>query len=266
VGGNLAYAVKRRRAPPPVTSADVIAGMLGIEPLLERMPDRLSGGERQRVAIARALLASPRVLLMDEPFAALDTERKAEIFPYLARLRAELAVPIIYVSHAVEEVARLADHLVILEGGRVLGAGPAAEILARVDLAVVFADDAGAVIEGTVVERDDADHLTRLEIDGGSLWVAGVDRPIGARARARVLARDVSVALDRPGPSSILNVLPARVVEIGDAGPDRVTVRLVLGTSGAPLLARITRRSRDALGLRPGLMVYVQVKSVALVA
>jgi molybdate transport system ATP-binding protein len=237
---------------------------LGLEALLDRSPPSLSGGERQRVAIGQALLAQPRLLLLDEPLAALDVARKGDLLACLERLRDEIAIPMIYVSHAIDEVARLADHVVVLEGGRIAGSGPIGEALARLDLPAALADDAGAVIDATVVAHDDADHLTELAFAGGTLWVGRVDRPPGARLRARAAARDVSIALERPGPSSILNVLPARVAEVRDAGPHFVTVRLLAGETA--LLARITRRSRVALDLRPGLEVYAQVKGVALYA
>jgi molybdate transport system ATP-binding protein len=270
VEGNLAYAERRRgrRAggAAAVPSRDAIAAMLGIATLLERGVDRLSGGERQRVAIARALLSAPRLLLLDEPLAALDAARKAEIFPYLARLRDELAIPIIYVTHAVDELARLADHVVMLDAGRVVASGPAAEMLARADLAAGFGDDAGVAIDATIAEHDDNDHLTRVECAGGALWVRRVAQAPRAAVRVRVLARDVSLALEQPAETSILNVLPARVVEVRDDGPDRVIVRLALARGeGAPLLARVTRRSRAALRLCPGLDLYAQVKTVAVV-
>jgi molybdate transport system ATP-binding protein len=273
VRGNLDYAVRRRRrdagAPRADVARDPVVALLGIGPLLARAPDRLSGGERQRVAIARALLAAPRMLLMDEPLAALDAIHKAEFFPYLARLRGELSIPILYVTHALEEAARLADHLVLLDQGRVVASGAAGEMFARVDLSSAFADEAGVVIDGVVGAQDAPFHLTRLDFDGGWLWVGGVDLPRGTTLRARVLARDVSLVLGPSPPSSILNIIEARVVEIADDGPDRVMVRLSLGAGAAgrvPLLARITRRSREVLELRPGLAVRAQVKSVALMA
>lgn len=262
---NLAYGQKRRPAHAPI-GFDAVVAMLGIEPLLARTPERLSGGERQRVAIARALLAGPRLLLMDEPLASLDDARKSEVFPYLERLRTELSIPIVYVSHALDEVARLADDLVLLQRGRMLASGPVTTLLSRLDLPLALGEHAGVVIDATVAAHDTTDALSRLDFDGGSLWVSLVHRPIGSRARTRVLARDVSLALDRPGPSSILNIFPARVLELSDEGPDRVNVRLALGAGGVVLLARVTRRSRDALALGPGSAVYAQVKSVALVA
>jgi molybdate transport system ATP-binding protein len=265
VRNNLEYGRKRSRGATRIDRETVIA-LLGIASILDRRPDRLSGGERQRVAVAQALLAQPRLLLMDEPLAALDAARKSEILPYLERLRDDLSIPIVYVSHIIEEVARLADHLVLLDAGRVAASGPIQETLARLDLPTAFADDSGVVIEATVAAHDTVNHLTQIEFEGGTLWVGGVDRPAGATVRARALARDVSLALQPPGPSSILNVLTARVVEIRDNGPDRVNVRLTLGDGNVPLLALITRRSQTTLGLHPGVMVYAQIKGVALFA
>lgn len=273
VSRNLDYARKRRPRRERADKSPTVVDLLGLGSLLARFPEQLSGGERQRVAIGRALLAAPRLLLLDEPLAALDAPRKQEIFPYLERLRDELSIPIIYVSHSLEEIARLADHLVVLEAGRVTAAGPLGAVLARVDLARTFADEAGVVIDGEVAAHHADDHLSEVAFPGGRLWVAARHNHLGTRVRARVLARDVSLALERPGPSSILNILPARIAEIADEGPDRVMVRLELGDpkertgEGTPsLLARITRRSREALALRPGQEIFAQVKSVALVA
>jgi molybdate transport system ATP-binding protein len=262
---NLEYGRRRSRAPERI-ERELVVDLLGIEPMLSRRPAQLSGGERQRVAMGQALLRQPRVLLMDEPLAALDTARKAEILPYIERLRDELSIPIVYVSHAIDEVARLADHLVLLEAGRVLASGPLHATLARLDLPTALADDTGVVIDAVVAAHDPPNHLTQLSFAGGALWVAGLDRPAGAKVRARALARDVSLALELPGPSSILNVLAARVTEVRDSGPDRVIVRLSLGDGSAALLARVTRRSMTVLGLRAGLTVYAQIKSVALFA
>jgi molybdate transport system ATP-binding protein len=261
---NLDYGSKRRGTRALGADLGTIVELVDLGGLLERSPRNLSGGERQRVAIARALLTAPRLLLLDEPLASLDASRKDEIVPYLERLRDDLAIPMVYVSHALEEVVRLAGHVVLLEAGRSVGAGPTAEILARLDLPLASGDDAGVVIEARVVEHDEADQLTRVDFGGGVLWVGRVKAPPEARVRVRVLARDVSLARDFPGPSSILNVLSGRVTELRDAGPDRVNVRLSVGADVA-LLARITRRSRDALGIREGLEVHALVKSVALV-
>ncbi|HET7539449.1 MAG TPA: molybdenum ABC transporter ATP-binding protein [Polyangiaceae bacterium] len=261
---NLHYARVRKRPAGRAPSFDSVVALLGIEPLLRRTTDRLSGGERQRVAIARALLSAPRLLLMDEPLSALDEARKAELFPYLERLRRELSIPIVYVSHSLDEVARLADRLVLLDNGRVTAAGSPSELLSRLDLPFASGEQSGVVIETQVALHDDIDGLTRLDFEGGALWLSRLSLPVGSRARVRVLARDVSLAMNHPGPSSILNVLSGYVTALSDEGPSRVNVRLVVGTANTPLLACITRRSRDALGLAPGSAIHAQVKSVAL--
>ena len=238
--------------------------LLGIGHLLERKPAGLSGGERQRVAIARALLTSPRLLLMDEPLAALDVARKNEFFPFLERLHAELDIPVMYVSHAPDEVARLADHIVVMEAGRAIAAGALTETLARLDLPIRLGEDAGVVLEAVVVERDTAWHLARVEFPGGSLWVSDGGHAIGQPVRVRILERDVSIALEKVMDTSIQNCLPAIIEELADdSHPALALLRLKLGPSA--LLARLTRRSAVGLGLTPGLSVWVQIKAVALI-
>jgi molybdate transport system ATP-binding protein len=264
VRANLEFGMKRVPAHERLFSPDTVAGLLGIDHLLARRPEGLSGGERQRVAIARALLASPRLLLMDEPLAALDLRRKQEILPYLERLHDELAIPIIYVSHAPDEVARLADHLVLLDGGRVAASGPIGETLARADLPPAFADDAGVVLD-TVLEGHEPDALSRLAFAGGVLYVGQRKEAIGSRLRCRIHARDVSLALTRPAGSSIVNLLPGSVTAVAATDtPGHVLVQLRVGDS--PLLARITARSRRELEIAPGSEVWVQIKGVALLA
>ncbi|MDO8263262.1 MAG: molybdenum ABC transporter ATP-binding protein [Gallionella sp.] len=263
---NLEYGLKRIPPEQRKVQLEQVVEWLGLNKLIERAsPVGLSGGERQRVAIARALLTSPRLLLMDEPLSALDAASKREILPYLERLHSKLDIPVIYVSHALDEVARLADHLVLMEQGRIIASGALNEILARLDLPTAHLDDAGAVIEAAVAVHDEKYHLTRLDFSGGSLWVSKVERAIGSMARARVLARDVSIATAAPQGSSISNILAVRITDIQDEGPDRVNLRLAAG-EGQLLLSRITRRSRDQLGLMPGMEVFAQVKSVALIA
>lgn len=243
---------------------DEVAELLGIAPLLDRSPGQLSGGERQRVAIARALLAAPKILLMDEPLAALDWKRKLEILPYLERLHSELSIPIIYVSHAPDEVARLADHLVLLDQGRVVASGKLNQVLSRIDLPASFADDAGVVVEARVAEHE-ADQLTRLEFPGGQIYVSSRSEAVGTRLRCRIHARDVSLTLAPQLQSSILNRVAATVVELAPTEtPGHVLVRL--DVAGDPLLARVTRRSVDRLGIRPGLALSAQIKAVALLA
>jgi len=263
VMGNLRYGM-RRASDAQCVSLDQAIELLGIDHLLDRKPDRLSGGERQRVAIARALLAAPRLLLLDEPLAALDLKRKQEILPYLERLHDELSIPVIYVSHAPDEVARLADHLVLLDAGRVVASGPLSETLARADLPPAFADDAGVVLD-TTLHGLEADNLSQLDFADGCIHVGRRPEAPGSRLRCRIHARDVSLALERPHASSILNILPATVTAVvATDTPGHVLVQMRVGST--PLLARITERSRRELGIAPGLPVWAQIKAVALLA
>lgn len=264
VRGNLEFGMKRIAPGEQKFRTEAVAELLGITSLLARRPDGLSGGERQRAAIARALLTSPRLLLMDEPLAALDLKRRNEILPYLERLHDELSIPVIYVSHAPDEVARLADHLVLLDAGRAVASGPLSETLARLDLPASFADDAGVVLE-TVLAAHEEDDLSRLQFPGGTIHVSRRPEGLGQKLRCRIHARDVSLSLDAYSRTSILNRLAATVVDLADTDkPGHVLVRLDMG--GCPLLARITRRSALLLGIRPGLPVVAQIKSVALLA
>ena len=260
--GNLRYGRKRVDDPQQVSLEQAIE-LLGIGHLLDRKPDRLSGGERQRVAIARALAVSPRLLLMDEPLAALDLKRKREILPYLERLHRELEIPIIYVSHAPDEVARLADYIVAMEDGRVLVQGPLSETLTRTDLPIKIGEDACAIIETTIGEVDANWHLVRVDFSGGNLWFRDPGLAVGRRVRVRVLARDVSLSRQPPQQSSIQNVLLGTVDAIGgDEHPGLAIVRIRIGTS--KMVARLTRRAVAELHLEPGQEIWIQVKSVAL--
>lgn len=260
--GNLEYGRKRTTADERISLHQAIE-LLGIGHLLSRQPDSLSGGERQRVGIARALSVSPEILLLDEPLAALDLQRKREILPYLERLRDELDIPMVYVSHAPDEVARLADHLVVLDGGRVVGAGSLADTLARIDLPIRLGEDVGVVLDA-VVDTVDADwQLCRVAFPGGCLWTRDHGIAPGKPVRVRVLARDVSLALGESSRTSIQNILPGVVDCIGpDDHPGLLLVRVAIGSSS--LIARLTRRSADQLGLELGKPVFAQVKSVAL--
>ncbi|NJD36215.1 MAG: molybdenum ABC transporter ATP-binding protein [Betaproteobacteria bacterium] len=264
---NLDYGARRalrRAASADSRSLDSVVELLGLGPLLDRLPERLSGGEQQRVAIARALLTAPRLLLMDEPLASLDVTRKQEFLPWLERLRDELDIPVVYVSHAPDEVARLADHLVVMEGGRAVAQGPLAETLARIDLPIRLGEDAGAVFAATVAERDAEWHLARVEFEGGELWVRDSGVPVGRRVRVRILARDVSIANSRHDDVSIMNLLPATVIaHAGEDHPSAVLLQLRIGAT--TLLARLTRRSAQRLDLAPGREVWVQIKAVALI-
>jgi molybdate transport system ATP-binding protein len=261
---NLLYGQMRVSPAQRRISLDSMVELLGLGALLERMPQGLSGGERQRVAIARALLTSPRLLLMDEPLAALDVARKQEFLPYLERLHDELDMPVVYVSHAPDEVARLADHIVVLQDGRAVAAGPLTETLARLDLPIHLGEDAGVVLHAVVVERDTAWHLARVEFAGGSLWVRDGGQALGQVVRVRILARDVSIALQPVTGVSIQNCLCATVEQIaGDDHPALALLRLRMGAS--PLLARLTQRSVASLVLAPDQAVWVQIKAVALI-
>ena len=227
--------------------------LLGIAPLLDRPTGALSGGERQRVAIARSLLASPRLLLMDEPLASLDASRKAEILYCIERLRDELRLPIVYVSHAVDEVVRLANYVVVLEDGRVAASGSVQDTVGQ--------DHGGAVIEAVVAEQDLGWGLARLEFAGGRLFSSDVDALAGERVRVRIAARDVALALAPPADSSFLNVLACTVTGIGKGEAASADVRLDAG--GSPLVARVTRKSIAGLALAPGKPVYALIKAVA---
>ncbi|WP_454845953.1 molybdenum ABC transporter ATP-binding protein [Pseudomonas farris] len=241
--------------------------LLGIGHLLDRDPQNLSGGERQRIGIARALLTSPKLLLMDEPLAALDTQRKNEILPYLQRLHDELDIPVLYVSHSQDEVARLADHLVLLSDGKALASGAIGETLARLDLPLALGDDAGVVIEGHVSAYDADYQLLTLQLPNTDLSIRVTHSPMaeGQALRCKVQARDVSLSLQGVEQSSILNRLPVTVIsEIGADNAAHVLIRL--NAAGTPLLARITRYSRDQLGVHPGQQLWAQIKAVAVLA
>ena len=263
VQDNMQYGLKRTGSREARQVLDSVIRLLGIESLLDRVPAQLSGGERQRVAIARALATQPRLLLLDEPLASLDHARKQEILPWLERLRDELSTPMLYVTHSADELARLADHLVVLDRGRVKAEGPVAAALSSIDNPLLVGDDVGALLSGRVAERDARWHLTRVTFDGGSLWLRDSGLPVGHAVRLRVLARDVSIATHEPHDTSIQNHLPCTIESSApDVHPSQVLVRVRVGAS--TLLARITGRSLDALDLQPGKRAWLQVKSVAL--
>jgi len=262
VMGNLQYGRQRASQAPTFDLSQVIE-LLGIEALLARKPDALSGGERQRVAIARALAVNPRLLLMDEPLAALDMQRKQEILPYLERMQKTLDIPIIYVTHAPDEVARLAHHIVMLEHGKVTASGSLYDTLSRVDLPLRLGDDRGVIIDARVSEIDRQWHLARLDFADGAFWTRDQGLTVQDTARLHILARDVSIAREKPVQSSIQNILAGRIDRcVDDDAPGSVIVRVLIGET--PLLARITARAVAELALKPGDAVWVQVKSVAL--
>jgi molybdate transport system ATP-binding protein len=265
VRANVEFGWKRLAPAQRRVSVEQAVEWTGIGALMSRPTTGLSGGERQRVAIARALAVSPRLLLMDEPLAALDAARKAEILPAIERLGELSGIAIVYVSHAIAEVARLADHVVLMEAGRAVAAGPVGDLLSRLDLPLPPGEDAGVVLLGEVGALDASWHLARLDVPGASFWTRDPALPVGHPIRLRVLARDVSLSLaEQPG-SSIANQVPAVVEAIADdTHPSQVLVRLRTQGGTSALLARVTRRSAQALALAPGLAVWAMVKSVAL--
>lgn len=264
VADNLAYGLQRSRNHVSRTVLDQAIALLGIGHLLKRRSHELSGGERQRVAIARALVTQPRLLLLDEPLAALDHARKQEVLPWLEKLRDDLNIPMLYVTHAVDEVARLADTLVVMNEGRVQANGPVAEVLTQAELPVVVGEDAGALLTGIVLSIDTPWHLAQVGFAGGTLWVRDSGLAIGQTVRLRVLARDVSVTLHEATHTSIQNHVPCVVDAITpDAHPSQALLRLRCGDT--VLLARVTARGVHELGLQVGMPAWAQVKSVALV-
>lgn len=261
VRGNVEYGMKRIPAGARRVSLEAAVGLLGIGHLMERRPATLSGGERQRVAMARALATSPRLLLLDEPLAALDAARKAEVLPYLERLHRELDIPVVYVSHAADEVARLADHLVLMDAGRAIASGPAAGLFTRLDLPLARGDAAAAIVEAVVEDHDPAYHLTQVRAGNAALRFTGRPRERGQAVRLRIQARDVSLALRPHEGTSILNIIEAVVDSVADDSPGQAMVALDAG--GVRLLARLTRKSVDALGIAPGMRVWAQAKGIA---
>ena len=258
---NLDFGLRRVPAAQRRVSLDQAIALLGIERLMQRMPATLSGGERQRVAMARALATSPRLLLMDEPLASLDVARKADILPYLERLHDELDIPVLYVSHAPDEVARLADHLVLLDAGRVTAAGATRELMTRLDLPLAHGDAAAAMIDATISAVEPAWHLSHGEFSGGRISLLNSSLKIGQRVRVRIQARDVSLTLHRQEGTSVQNIFPVTITGLSDDSPGQVMVGLDAG--GSALLARITQKSAEALQLQSGRQVFAQVKGVA---
>lgn len=261
VRGNLQYGRQRSSANGRRLELDAVVELLGLQGLLDRQTAGLSGGEAQRVAIARALLRAPRLILMDEPLASLDAARKDEILPFLDRLHAELATPILYVSHNIDEVCRLCDHLVVIEGGRVVADGELQSVLVRMDVPSLSGEEAGSVIAGSVSGYDAEYDLTSIRFSGGEFRVPGHHAGTGSPLRLRIRASDISLCRGKPAQSTILNILSATIDEIEDAQGATRLLRLRVGEER--MLARITRRSCDELELRQGDRVEAQIKAVA---
>lgn len=267
VQGNLLYGLKRIPREQRKVPLQQAVDLLGIGHLLERMPDRLSGGERQRVAIARALLCSPKLLLMDEPLAALDPKRKSEVLPYLERLHAELQIPVIYVSHSADEIGRLADHLVVLEEGQVQAAGPLKQTLIRDDLPFIFEADAEAVVDGLVSDYDDKYKLLSIRLNGSDSTLKLPHSMLrnGQPVRVKIKARDVSINLEKAHDSSILNLISAQIISTV-AALDHAQILVHAAVGNEQIVARITRYSFDKLKLMAGQQVWLQIKSVSLLS
>lgn len=261
---NLEYGLRRARHGGVTSALTAVVRLLGIESVMTRSVAKLSGGERQRVAIARALATQPRLLLLDEPMAALDLARRQEILPWIEGMRDELNIPMLYVTHSSDEVARLADHLIVLKAGRVQASGSVTDVLASVETPVVVGEDAGTLVNARIAERDALWHLLRAEFPGGELWVRDGGQALGKEVRLRILARDVSIQLREPIQTSIQNHLQAIVESISEGqDPSQALIRLRCG--GTPLLARVTKRSVHTLQLAPKRAVWVQVKTVAVI-
>ncbi len=267
---NLLYGYRRalKAGTPEDVRLDDVVGLLGIAHLLDRATGALSGGERQRVALGRALLAQPRLLLMDEPLSALDRMTKEEILPYFEALHTSLSVPVLYVTHDISEIERLADYMVLLDAGRVVAAGPLSDLLADSRLPVARGAQAATVLEARVGAFLAQDALTTLDIDGETLLSPGRIGEEGSTHRVRIAATDVSLAIGRPSQTTILNVVPVRVKDIQPLDDAQINVLVTIGhrDGGPKLLARVTRRAQRVLAFGPGQDVYAQIKAVSLVA
>ena len=261
VAANLTYGRRLRSREEARIPTERVVDLLGLRPLLRRNPTSLSGGEKQRVAIGRALLSQPRIVLMDEPLAALDIPRKAEILDYVEHVRDELRIPIVYVSHSVAEVTRLCDEVAVLSQGRCVRVGALTDVMRELDVSRARDDETGTIVETHVKAHDEANDLSVLAFDGGELIVPRVNAVAGERVRARVRARDVSIAVQRPAHISVLNVLEAKVLGFDHAGPAMVDVTLLVG--GARFVARITRRSKGELDIEEKDRVFALVKAVS---
>jgi molybdate transport system ATP-binding protein len=264
VRGNLEFGRRWRPAATEALAFDDVVELLGLERLLARRTEGLSGGERQRVALGQALLSNPRLLLMDEPMASLDRTARQTLLPYLERMQRALAIPALYVTHALDEVARLADHLLLLQAGSVTACGPVNHLLTRTDLPMAHGREAGAVVPAVIVGHDPVDHLTRVRSSGGELWVGEVGLAVGTGVRLRILSRDISLATTADHAGSVLNRLPVEVLDASDAGPGEVMIRLKAGDD--VLLTRISLRAKRDMAIAPGARLFALVRSVATLA
>jgi molybdate transport system ATP-binding protein len=258
---NLLYGYRRCRPENRRFEPSEVIHLLQITPLLSRSIHGLSGGERQLVALGRAVLSSPALLLMDEPLAALDITIRLGIYPLLRRIAETIAIPILYVSHSLDEVARLADQMILMERGRITATGNTMDILTRLDLPLAQSAEAEAVIHGTVAAHDERWQLTTIEFTGGKFLVPQISSPVGEPVRLRIAASDVSLSASRPADSSIVNIFSARILEISEG--QSAVVLLKLDIRGSPILARITRFSLAALKLQIGSEIFAQVKGAA---
>ncbi|MGB6485618.1 MAG: molybdenum ABC transporter ATP-binding protein [Steroidobacteraceae bacterium] len=260
---NLRYGLRRASRGSRSIGLDEVLALLGLEPLLARRPYQLSGGERQRVALGRALLSQPRLLLLDEPLAALDAARREEVLPYLERLRDKLSIPMVYVSHQLEEVLRLATHVALMEAGEIVASGALSDISLRPELkAIVGSEAVGAILDGTVRRVDAERGVTDVQVGGGVLHVSLQEASVGARIRLQLLARDIILATEPPRGLSVRNALQGVIAEITDDVGNAVLVKVDIG-SGVAVLSRVTRHAVEDLGLRPGMNVWALVKAVS---
>ncbi len=268
IAANLDYGLRRRGPGAPVPKDEVIH-LLGIAPLLEREPHSLSGGEAQRVAIGRALLSAPRLLLMDEPLANLDISRRREVMPFLEALHRRLRLPVVFVSHNIDEIVRLADRVIVLHRGRIAAEGAVSDVLSRLDVQnLIFGeagnDDLGTIVEAWITSHDDAEHLTELACPGARLFVARLPLTVGAPVRLRLRARDISIATEKPKGLSIQNMIEGEIAALTATGPGQLDVVLRMRDGGASFHALITQRAARQLGLAEGMTVWALVKTVAI--
>jgi molybdate transport system ATP-binding protein len=260
--GNLRYGLKRAKTAPQTIGLEQIVALLGLGSLLQSRPNRLSGGEKQRVSLGRALLSQPRLLLLDEPLSALDAARREEVLPYLERLRDNLSIPMVYVSHQFEEVLRLATHVVLMDAGRVLAQGSLNEVSLLPELrAIVGPDSVGAVLDGVVTRVDAVCRMADLKVGGGTLNVSVRDVSVGEQVRVQLLARDIILAIEPPRGLSVRNELQGRIVGLSEDEDDALLVSVDVG--GSVVLSRVTKNAAEALALRQGLSVWVLVKAVS---